>query len=79
VAQVRTPLLLHYAQLDQKVVEAVPAFEAALREAGVPFESHLYEGAGASFHNDTAGARFDAEAAKLAWERTLAFLRQRLG
>jgi carboxymethylenebutenolidase len=78
VAQVRTPLLLHYAQLDQKVAEAVPAFEAALREAGVPFESYLYEGAGASFHNDTAGARFDAEAAKLAWERTLAFLRQRL-
>jgi carboxymethylenebutenolidase len=78
VPQVKTPLLLHYAQLDQKVAEAVPAFEAALRDAGVPFESYLYEGAAASFHNDTADAKFDAAAAKLAWERTLAFLKQRL-
>ena len=76
--QIRSPLLLHYAQLDEKVAEAVPAFEAALRQAGLPFESYTYEGAQASFHNDTADAKFNADAAKLAWDRTLAFLKARL-
>lgn len=78
VPQIRSPLLLHYAQLDEKVAEAVPAFEAALRQAGLPFESYTYEGAQASFHNDTADAKFNADAAKLAWDRTLAFLKARL-
>lgn len=77
-AQIRSPLLLHYAQQDEKVAEAVPAFEAALRQAGLPFESHTYEGAQASFHNDTSETKYKADAAKAAWERTLAFLKARL-
>jgi carboxymethylenebutenolidase len=76
--QVKTPLLFHHAADDPKVAEAAPAFEAALKGAGLPFESHTYAGVGSSFHNDTADTKFNAPAAQLAWERTLAFLKQRL-
>ena len=78
-AQIKAALLFHHAAEDQKAIEAAPAFEAALKQAGKPFESHTYAGVGASFHNDTADKKFDAAAAQLAWERTLAFLKQRLG
>lgn len=77
--QIKAPLLFHHAADDQKALEAVPAFEAALKAAGVPFESHTYAGVGASFHNDTADKKFDAAAAQLAWERTMGFLKGRLG
>jgi carboxymethylenebutenolidase len=78
VAQIRSPLLLHYAQLDEKAGESVPAFEQALRDAGLPFESYAYNGAHASFHNDTSDQKFNADAAKQAWDRTVAFLKARL-
>ena len=77
--RIRTPLQLHYAGLDTKDDASVPAFEAVLRADGVPFESYTYDNVAASFHNDTAGSKFNPDAAKLAWDRTLAFLKQRLG
>lgn len=78
-AQVKAALLFHHAGQDPKTAEAAPAFEAALRQAGVPVESHTYADVQASFHNDTAETKFNAPAAQLAWERTLAFLKARLG
>lgn len=77
-AQIRTPLLFHYAGLDRKDDDAAPAFEGALKAANVPFEAFTYDNVAASFHNDTTGSKFNADAAKLAWDRTVAFLKQRL-
>lgn len=73
VPAIRAPLLLHYAGLDERVNATVPGFEAALQKAGKPYTLHRYEGANHAFHNDTAGARYDAAAARLAWSRTIDF------
>ena len=78
VPNIKAPLLLHYAGLDDRINAAVPAFREALDRAGVPYELHTYEGANHAFHNDTSEARYSPEAAKLAWERTMAFLKREL-
>ncbi|HYE01202.1 MAG TPA: dienelactone hydrolase family protein [Alphaproteobacteria bacterium] len=78
VPAIRAPLLLHYAGLDARINEGVPAFEAALKAAGKPYELHMYEGANHAFNNDTSAERYNAEAAKLAWDRTLAFFGRHL-
>jgi carboxymethylenebutenolidase len=79
VAQIRAPLLLHYAGLDQRINEGVPGFRKALDEAGAAYKLHMYEGANHAFHNDTSAERYDKEAAALAWSRTIAFLKANLG
>ena len=70
VPRIEAPLLLHYAELDERINAGWPAFEAALKENGKTYEAHLYPGVNHGFHNDTT-PRYDAEAAELAWERTL--------
>ena len=77
-AQVKAPLLVHLAAVDERINAAWPAYEAALRAAGVPFEVHHYAGTQHGFHNDTT-PRYDAAAAKLAWDRTVAFFKAKLG
>jgi carboxymethylenebutenolidase len=79
VANIEAPLLLHYAGLDERINADVPAFEAALKAAGKPYTLHMYQGANHAFNNDTSQARYDPAAAKLAWERTVAFFKQQLG
>jgi carboxymethylenebutenolidase len=79
VPNIKAPLLLHYAGLDERINADVPAFEAALKAAGKPYTLHMYQGANHAFHNDTSQARYDPAAAKLAWERTVAFFKQQLG
>ncbi len=71
-AKIKAPLLLHYAELDERVNEGWPAYEAALKAAGVEYEAHIYPGANHGFHNDST-PRYDEAAADLAWERTIAF------
>jgi carboxymethylenebutenolidase len=78
VPNIQAPLLLHYAGMDERINGNVPAFEAALKEAKRDYQLHMYEGADHAFHNDTAGPRFNAEAAKLAWDRTIAFFNEKL-
>ena len=78
VPNIRAKLLLNYAGLDNRINESVPAFEAALKEAGVDHTLHMYEGANHAFNNDTAPARYDAAAARLAWTRTVEFLKSSL-
>jgi len=58
--------------VDERINAAWPAFEQALKAAGLTYERHLYPGTQHGFNNDTT-PRFDAAAAKLAWERTIAF------
>ncbi len=78
VAKIRAKLLLHYAGNDPRINAGIFGYEAALRAAGVAYTLHVYEGAEHAFHNDTAGARYDEAAAKLAWTRTIAFLQAAL-
>ena len=78
VAAIRAPLLLHYAGLDERINAGVPGFTAALQAAGVRHTVHTYPGVNHAFNNDANAARYDAAAAALAWQRTLAFLHQHL-
>ncbi|MBL7775052.1 MAG: dienelactone hydrolase family protein, partial [Saprospiraceae bacterium] len=70
---------LHYAGLDERINAGMAAYENALKNAGVEYEQYLYEGVNHAFHNDTSAARYNEAAAKLAWERTLAFWGKHLG
>jgi carboxymethylenebutenolidase len=75
-AQVRAPLQLHYAELDERVNKTGFPWRDALAAAGKPVDAHVYPGVNHAFHNDTSGERYDAAAAKLAWQRTLDFFRR---
>ncbi|MNZ64850.1 Carboxymethylenebutenolidase [compost metagenome] len=77
-AQVKAPLLVHLAGVDERINAAWPAYEAALKAAGAKFQVHHYPGTQHGFNNDTT-PRYDAPAAQQAWERTLAFFKAQLG
>ncbi|MEM9603290.1 MAG: dienelactone hydrolase family protein [Pseudomonadota bacterium] len=77
VAAISAPLMIQAAENDDRINAQWPAFEAALQAAGVDFERHLYPGTGHGFHNNST-RRYNAAAADLAWERTLAFFRTHL-
>ncbi len=77
-AKVKAPLLIHFAAVDERINAAWPAYEAALKAAGARYTAHQYAaGTQHGFNNDTT-PRFDAAAAKLAWERTMAFFKTHL-
>ena len=77
VPKIEAPLLLHYGALDERVNAGWPDYEAALMEHGKTYTAHFYEGANHGFHNDTT-PRYDAAAAELAWDRTIAFFNAHL-
>jgi carboxymethylenebutenolidase len=77
VARIEAPLMLHYAGEDARVNAGWPAYEAALREAGVSYQAFLYEGAQHGFNNDTT-PRFDQDSADRAWRRTIDFFNRYL-
>ncbi len=77
VPRIQAPLLLHYAELDTRINEGWPAYEAALKEHGKTYEAHIYPGVNHGFHNDST-PRYDEAAAKLAWDRTIAWLKRYL-
>jgi carboxymethylenebutenolidase len=72
VPKIKAPLLLHYAGLDNRVNAGWPAYEEALKASHVTYAAYIYEGANHGFHNDTT-PRYDEQAARLAWQRTLDF------
>ena len=78
VPKIKAALLLHYAGLDRRINAGIKPYEVALKEHGIDYTLHIYPGVNHAFHNDTAPSRYDEKAAKLAWERTLAFLGDRL-
>ncbi len=73
VPGIKSAVQLHYAGLDERVNAGMAAYEDALKTNGITYEQYMYEGVNHAFHNDTSAARYDEAAAKLAWERTLAF------
>lgn len=72
VANIKTPLQIHYAGLDERINAGWPAFEKALKANNKQYEMHMYDKTNHGFHNDTT-PRYDENAAKLSWQRTLAF------
>ena len=78
MAKIKAKLLLHYAGNDTFVNPNIPKWEQALKSAGVDYKIYMYEGAEHAFNNDTSGARYNKQAADLAWSRTTAFLKSTL-
>ena len=77
VPRIQAPLMIQYAELDERVNAGWPAYEQALRQHGKSYVMHMYPGTNHGFHNDTT-PRYDEAAAKLAQERTIAFFNQHL-
>ena len=77
VPKISAPLLLQYAGNDQRINEGIAAYEEALKANNKVYQVHMYEGKQHGFHNDTT-PRYDEEAAKLAWTRTLDFFKKHL-
>lgn len=73
VAKIKAAVQLHYAGLDTRINEGIPAFEEALKKVNANYELYMYEGQNHAFHNDTSAARYNETAAKLAWQRTIDF------
>ena len=77
VSKIKAPLLIHYAENDERINAGWPAYESALKANGVKYQAHFYPGTQHGFHNDTT-PRYDEAAAKLAWSRTVAFFKEHL-
>lgn len=77
VPRIKAPILLHYGEHDDDVNAGWPAYEAALKANGKIYEAYIYPGTNHGFHNDST-PRYDEAAAKLAWERTIAWFRKYL-
>ena len=77
VPKIQAPLLLHYAENDANVNKGWPDYEAALKANGKTYEAYIYPGTNHGFHNDST-PRYDEAAAKLAWDRTIAWFKRYL-
>jgi carboxymethylenebutenolidase len=78
VAKIKAPLMAHYAGNDQGINAGIPAFEEALKKYNKEYQIFIYEGAQHAFNNDSNAERYNEQAAKLAWGRTIAFFKEKL-
>jgi carboxymethylenebutenolidase len=78
VPQITAALCLHYGGLDERINAGIADYEAALKANNKTYELYMYEGANHAFNNDTNTARYNKEAADLAWSRTVAFFKKHL-
>jgi carboxymethylenebutenolidase len=78
VPKIKASLLLHYAGDDAGINKGIPAYEAALKKANVDYKMYMYEGTKHGFNDDTRAERYNKEAAQLAWQRTISFLKEKL-
>ena len=78
VPKIKAKLMLHYAGLDTRIDAGIPDFEKALKAAKTDYQLFMYEGVNHAFHNDTSESRYNEAAAKLAWSRTIEFLKKTL-
>ncbi len=78
VPKIKGAVMLHYASLDTRINAGIADYEKALKEAKVDYELFMYEGVNHAFHNDTSESRYNADAAKLAWSRTVEFWNKHL-
>ena len=78
VAKIKAPVMAHYAENDEGINAGIPAFEEALKKNNKEYQIFSYPGTGHGFNNDTNTSRYNEAAAKLAWERTVGFFREKL-
>jgi carboxymethylenebutenolidase len=78
VPKIKAPILAHYAESDPGVNAGITAFEDALKKNKKEYQMYTYEGTLHAFNNDTNIERYNEKAAKLAWERTIAFFKEKL-
>lgn len=78
VPAISASLMLHYAGLDERINAGIPVFEEALKVHGVDYQLFVYEGVNHAFNNDASPTRYNADAAELAWKRTMDFFRSKL-
>jgi carboxymethylenebutenolidase len=78
VSDIKAAIQLHYAETDERVNAGIDVYVNALKEHQKTFEMYMYPEVGHAFHNDTSAARYNAEAASLAWGRTISFLEKHL-
>lgn len=78
VPRIKASVMAHYAGNDERINAGIPAFEEALKKAGIDYQIFIYEGAEHAFNNDTS-PRYNKAAAELAWSRTVKFFRDKLG
>lgn len=77
-ASIKAPVMAHYAENDERINVGIPAFEEALKKAGIEYKIFIYPGTSHAFNNDTNPERYNEEAAKLAWGRTVEFFKAKL-
>ncbi len=78
VPKIHAALMLHYGGLDTRINEGIPAYEAALKANNKDYQIFVYPEVNHAFNNDTAPTRYNEAAAKLAWERTIAFFGEKM-
>jgi carboxymethylenebutenolidase len=78
VEKIKAPVMAHYAGNDPGINAGIPAFEEALKKYNKEYQIFMYEGASHAFNNDTNTERYNEQAAKLAWERTIQFFKEKL-
>jgi carboxymethylenebutenolidase len=78
VANIKAPILAHYAGYDSFINPGIPAFEEALKKYKKEYQIFIYDGAKHAFNNDSNPERYNEKAAKLAWSRTIAFFKEKL-
>ena len=76
VGTIKAAIQLHYGSLDERVNAGIPAYEEALKKNNIVYELYMYDGVNHAFHNDTAPARYNEAAAKLAWQRSVSFFKK---
>ena len=77
VKKIKTPLLLHYAEFDERINKGWPEYEAALKANNKKYQAYIYKDCNHGFHNDST-PRYDEKNANLAWKRTVNFFRENL-
>ncbi len=78
VAMINAPIMAHYGGDDARINAGIPAFEEALKKNNKEYQIFIYEGAQHAFNNDSNPARYNEQAAKLAWSRTVEFFKEKL-
>lgn len=79
VPKIKAAVMAHYAENDQGINSGIEGFREAMKKAGIEHQIFIYPGTQHAFNNDTNPARYNEEAAKLAWKRTVLFFREKLG
>jgi carboxymethylenebutenolidase len=78
VSKIKAPIMAHYGGDDARINAGIPAFEEALKKYNKEYQIFIYDGAQHAFNNDSNKERYNEQAAKLAWGRTISFFKEKL-